>query len=184
MYMTVVHENDTLFVKALAFAVNAHQGQYRHYSKQEFVYHPVRVSERVLNHFSSHEDIAVLRAAAVLHDVIEDTWVTYTDVEQHFEAPIPRIVSELTEDKSLPKPERTKKYRDQLKQASEHAAIIKLMDIADNAEDAMPDQERYKSYLEKSIATINVLSAPSKAFKSQKKRVLDSLNAKKQSIDG
>ena len=44
-----------------------------------------------------------LIVAALLHDTVEDTKVTLTDLEQSFGADVAALVAEVTDDKSLPK---------------------------------------------------------------------------------
>src|SRR5437762_3381754 len=55
----------------IAFAANAHGTQRRKYSDEPYIVHPVNVM-RICMEYS--EDISIL-AAALLHDVLEDTHV-------------------------------------------------------------------------------------------------------------
>src|ERR1700748_1609543 len=68
-----------LLTRAFDFAAHAHAGQVRS-SGQEFVYHPWNVA-RILAGLQLDE--ATL-AAALLHDVVEDTEVTLDEVKGEF----------------------------------------------------------------------------------------------------
>ena len=68
--------NTQLLTDALNFADTAHRGQLRRYSHDEFIIHPTRVGFQAAKHGLPDEAIA----AAYLHDVIEDTDVTYQDL--------------------------------------------------------------------------------------------------------
>ncbi|HCX28687.1 MAG TPA: phosphohydrolase, partial [Blastocatellia bacterium] len=50
-------------------------------------------------------DISVI-VAAILHDTVEDTETTLAEIEEHFGPVVWSLVQEVTDDKSLPKPER------------------------------------------------------------------------------
>lgn len=62
--------------KIIAFADNAHDGQMRKYTSERYIVHPVRVMEICRDYT---QDMAAL-AAAVLHDVLEDTPVTSAEL--------------------------------------------------------------------------------------------------------
>jgi len=56
--------------KAIAFAHKAHEGVYRNYTGEPYVEHVVRVADKVW--LTGRSDVEMY-AAALLHDVIEDT---------------------------------------------------------------------------------------------------------------
>ena len=74
-------------------------------------------------------------SAGWLHEIIEDTDVSFDDLYEQFGNRISVIVSSLTEDKTLPRKQREKAYRLQLKEASFDAKLIKLCDISANLSD-------------------------------------------------
>ncbi|AJW71700.1 HD domain-containing protein [Nitrosopumilus adriaticus] len=76
-----------------------------------------------------------LLSAGWLHEIIEDTDVSFDDLYEQFGNRISVIVSSLTEDKTLPRKQREKAYRLQLKDASFDAKLIKLCDISANLSD-------------------------------------------------
>ena len=55
------------------FARYAHRGQKRKYSDQDYITHPIEVASRVQDRFYDMNMVA----AALLHDVLEDTDVTH-----------------------------------------------------------------------------------------------------------
>ncbi len=74
-------------------------------------------------------------SAGWLHEIIEETDVSFDDLYEQFGNRISVIVSSLTEDKTLPRKQRGKAYRLQLKEASFDAKLIKLCDISVNLSD-------------------------------------------------
>ncbi len=78
--------------EALELAVAAHEGQTRRYTGEPFVLHPVAVAHVV----SEYERDPLVLAAALLHDVVEDTEVTAQDLADRFPASVVRMVLSLT----------------------------------------------------------------------------------------
>ena len=84
-----------LYEKAVIFAATAHQGAHRKGSRIPYLSHPIEAAAIV----SELTDDEELIAAAVLHDVVEDTSVTLEELEQHFGSRIATYVGYETEDK-------------------------------------------------------------------------------------
>ncbi len=70
--MEVDNLNEEILESVLAFAKDAHATQMRKYTPEPYIVHPIRVMETCKKVTS---DVTIL-AAALLHDVIEDTAVT------------------------------------------------------------------------------------------------------------
>ncbi|MBI5039816.1 MAG: GTP diphosphokinase [Gammaproteobacteria bacterium] len=80
-----------LLARALELARRAHTGQQRH-SGEPYLSHVLAVAE-ILNDLNlDYETLA----AALLHDTVEDTTVTLTDIEKTFGAPVARLVDGVT----------------------------------------------------------------------------------------
>jgi GTP pyrophosphokinase len=79
---------NALTLKAYEFASIAHQGQTRD-DGQDFMVHPIQVAE-ILSQITDDENII---AAALLHDVIEDTFVTYDGVADAFGKDVADLVN-------------------------------------------------------------------------------------------
>jgi GTP diphosphokinase / guanosine-3',5'-bis(diphosphate) 3'-diphosphatase len=80
-----------LIERAYVFACRAHEGQFRR-SGEDFVAHPLGVA-RILAEL--HRDDATL-AAALLHDVVEDTDTTIEEVRADFGEGVARLVEGVT----------------------------------------------------------------------------------------
>ena len=81
--------------EAIKFAVSAHDGMRRKKSDVPYILHPLEAAVIV---GSMTEDQNVI-AAAVLHDVVEDTGVTLEEVEEKFGKRIKELVASETENK-------------------------------------------------------------------------------------
>jgi GTP diphosphokinase / guanosine-3',5'-bis(diphosphate) 3'-diphosphatase len=80
-----------LIGRAFSFACAAHEGQYRR-SGEDFVAHPLGVASVLAD---LHRDDATL-AAALLHDVVEDTETTIEEVRAEFGEEVARLVEGVT----------------------------------------------------------------------------------------
>ena len=80
-----------LVERAYAFAATAHSGQFRA-SGEEFIEHPLSVAKIL----SELEGDAETLAAALLHDVVEDTPVTLEDIRREFGTEVARLVDGVT----------------------------------------------------------------------------------------
>ena len=126
-----------------AFADKCHAGQMRRYEPDRYIVHPVRVMETCKEYTN---DIAVL-AAALLHDVLEDTPVTKEELKDFLVTLMPEdqanktieLVEELTDvyiKSDYPQWNRRKrknKEAGRLEKTSAEAQTIKYADIIDNA---------------------------------------------------
>jgi guanosine-3',5'-bis(diphosphate) 3'-pyrophosphohydrolase len=74
-------------------------------------------------------------AAAILHDTLEDTETSRRELERKFGARIAALVSEVTDDKSLPKQRRKQLQIDRAPMKSKGAALIKIADKICNLRD-------------------------------------------------
>jgi guanosine-3',5'-bis(diphosphate) 3'-pyrophosphohydrolase len=121
---------DTLVRRAYAFAEAAHRGQ-RRKDNRAFIAHPVRVA-RLLAARGYDEEVV---AAALLHDVVEDTAVTLGEVRERFGARVAQLVAYVTEDPGLPTGERKRAYREGLRRSPDAARAICAADKVCNASD-------------------------------------------------
>jgi guanosine-3',5'-bis(diphosphate) 3'-pyrophosphohydrolase len=121
-------------LQAVAFAARAHRGQLRKDGETPYVSHVFRVC-LTLRHVFGVADVPVL-TAAVLHDTIEDTTTDYDEIEEHFGAEVAGWVAALSKDKTLPEPERERRYREKLARSPWQVKVCKLADIHDNLRDA------------------------------------------------
>lgn len=83
---------------ALRFATNAHSGQFRKGTSVPYIVHPVTVMQHLINHGASADAIA----AGILHDSLEDTATTESELRHNFGDRIADLVIGASEsDKSL-----------------------------------------------------------------------------------
>ena len=132
----------SLWQHASAFAARAHRHQVRKDGRTPYFSHCVRVAMTVALKFGCTDD-AVL-AAALLHDVIEDTQADYDDLLEQFGSEVAEMVAALSKDMRLVETEREPAYDAQLAEASWQARLIKLADVYDNFTDAETDAARRK----------------------------------------
>lgn len=116
--------------RAYAFAEAAHRGQ-RRKDDRAFIAHPVHVA-RLLAARGYDEEVV---AAALLHDVVEDTAVTLDEIRERFGARVAELVACVTEDSALPTPERKRAYREVLRHSPSAARAICAADKVCNASD-------------------------------------------------
>lgn len=91
-YQTLSDEDKKLIRKAFDVAVDAHKDQ-RRKSGEAYIFHPIAVAKIVASEIGLG---ATSIAAALMHDVVEDTAITVKDIERMFNPKIAKIVEGLT----------------------------------------------------------------------------------------
>jgi len=91
-YQTLTEEDKKLIRKAFDVAVDAHKDQ-RRKSGEAYIFHPIAVAKIVASEIGLG---ATSIAAALMHDVVEDTDITVEDIEKMFNPKIAKIVEGLT----------------------------------------------------------------------------------------
>lgn len=91
-YRTLSKEDKKLIRNAFDIAVDAHKEQ-RRKSGEAYIFHPIAVAKIVASEIGLDSTSI---AAALLHDVVEDTDYTLADIEQMFGEGVARIVDGLT----------------------------------------------------------------------------------------
>jgi len=144
--------------EVLKFATMAHGDQKRKYTGEPYIVHPIAVSEIVKT--VPHTDEMI--AAALLHDVVEDTPVTIQEIETKFGSKVAELVGWLT-DTSRPEDgnRKTRKSIDRLHSADApaEAQTIKLADLIHNTKSIEKhDPSFWKVYKQEKIALLDVLT--------------------------
>lgn len=131
----VKSETDSVFERAIAFAAIAHAGAKRKGTDIPYIVHPLEASAIASSMTSDREVLA----AAVLHDVLEDTETTAEELERLFGHRVTELVRDETEDKRRDRPaQETWKLRKQevldflTNEASHEAKILALSDKLSN----------------------------------------------------
>ncbi|TDE29896.1 MULTISPECIES: RelA/SpoT family protein [Flavobacterium] len=91
-YQTLTPEGKKLIRKAFDVAVDAHKDQ-RRKSGEAYIFHPIAVAKIVASEIGLG---ATSIAAALLHDVVEDTLMTVPDIERLFNPKVAQLVEGLT----------------------------------------------------------------------------------------
>jgi len=144
--------------KAIAFAEQMHGGVKR-INGAPYIQHPLRVAKYV-REFKTSKNLESLLEAACLHDVIEDTIVSYSDIANKFGTNVSSLVLELTTDEDMKDAIGKTKYLSiKMKNMSSWALVIKLCDVLDNVSDLQgcPLEFRNKVVDEKTAILIFLL---------------------------
>lgn len=134
---------DEILAKITDFGDQAHGEQLRKYAPDRYMVHPVRVMEKL----KSYTDDITILAAALLHDVLEDTPVTRSKMQDFLETLLnaqqakrtAELVVELSDvyvKKNFPNlNRRTRKSKEleRLEKTSADSQTIKYSDILDNS---------------------------------------------------
>jgi guanosine-3',5'-bis(diphosphate) 3'-pyrophosphohydrolase len=115
---------------ALSTAEEAHAGQTRNGSGgMAYIHHPVAVAELLAEHGFGEQAVA----AALLHDVVEDSEASVEDIEARFGPEVAGLVEALTEDESIEPFERRKdEHRRQVEASAGDALAIYAADKLSN----------------------------------------------------
>ncbi|WP_334058081.1 RelA/SpoT family protein [Polaribacter sp. P097] len=147
-YEVLSKEDKELIRKAFDIAVDAHSKQ-RRKTGEPYIFHPIAVAKIVAMEIGLG---ATSIAAALLHDVVEDTDYTLDDMEQLFGETIARIVNGLTKISRLNKEQdasiQAENFRKMLLTLHDDVRVI-LIKIADRLHnmqtmDAMPGYKQVK----------------------------------------
>ncbi len=121
-------------LSALAFAANKHRDQRRKGAEASpYINHPIAVAAVLATEAGVVDEVLLI--AAVLHDTIEDTNTTAEELEELFGGPVARLVSEVTDDKSLDKAERKQLQIRHAPTLSQRAKQLKIADKVCNVRD-------------------------------------------------
>ena len=109
-------------IKAMKIAYEAHLGQLD-YNDVPYIFHPYHLAEQM--------DDEVSCTIALLHDVVEDTRLTLSDLEQIFPTQVVEIVRLLTHDENID-------YFDYIREIKKNpiATKVKLEDLKHNSDES------------------------------------------------
>ena len=151
-----------LILAALDFAARQHRQQRRKdAAATPYINHPIALANLLAN--PGGVDDPLVLVGALLHDTVEDTETSLADLEARFGPEVAALVSEVTDDKSLPKAERKQRQIDHAAHLSERARLVKLADKICNLRDLIdsppPDWsgDRRRAYLDWSKAVVDGL---------------------------
>ena len=147
-YQTLSDEDKKLIRSAFDTAVNAHKNQ-RRKSGEPYVLHPISVAKIVAHQIGLD---ATSIAAALLHDVVEDTDYSFDDIEKLFGSDVMKIVEGLTKISKLSKESnvslQAENFRKLLLTLNDdiRVIIIKIADRLHNMQtlDSIPEYKQIK----------------------------------------
>ena len=147
-YQTLTPEDKKLIRKAFDVSVDAHKDQ-RRKSGEAYIFHPIAVAKIVASEIGLG---ATSIAAALLHDVVEDTPTTVEDIERMFNPKVAQLVEGLTKiskvQKDLNVSMQAENFRKMLLTLNDDVRVI-LIKIADRLHnmqtlDTMDDYKQVK----------------------------------------
>src|SRR5699024_5279097 len=119
--------------QAIIFATNAHKGQVRKVKHTPFILHPLAVGCLLAD---AGEAEAVI-VAGMLHDTVEDTDVTMSEIEEVFGEEVRTIVEGCSENKVLSWEERKHQTIADLETAPEAVCIVTCADKVHNLQESV-----------------------------------------------
>lgn len=146
--------------KAYIFAMAAHAavGQKRKYTNEDYIVHPVEVCDILGNAKYVNDE---MRAAALLHDVVEDTQVQLSLVEKEFGKCVATLVEGLTDISKAEDGNRAiRKEIDRMHTAKQSPACktIKLADLISNTKSIVEHDKNFaRIYIKEKELLLGVL---------------------------
>jgi hypothetical protein len=150
---------ENLVMKARDYATQAHKGisHRRKYTNHPYDTHLKAVAELV----NSVADDPEMIAAAWLHDTVEDTPVTFHDIEKEFGSGVAQLVLDLTDVSKASDGNRAVRKaidRAHLAQAAPRAKTVKLADLIDNCRDICSNSPSFaRVYITEMASLLEVL---------------------------
>lgn len=144
-YQTLTDEDKKLIRKAFDASVEAHKEQ-RRKSGEAYIFHPIAVAKIVASEIGLG---ATSIAAALLHDVVEDTPTTVKDIERIFNPKVAQLVEGLTKislvQKDMNVSMQAENFRKMLLTLNDDVRVI-LIKIADRLHNmqTMESMDNYK----------------------------------------
>ena len=142
-----------LVLRAAGFAAWKHRDQRRKGKGREpYINHPLELAHVLW--FEGGVTDAVVLAAALLHDTIEDTQTTLQELQGEFGAEVAQVVMEVTDERSLDWRVRKKLQVSRARLASPRARQVKLADKICNLRSMVSSppsgwtQERQRAYFD------------------------------------
>ena len=148
-----------LLQKAMEFAAGKHEGQVRKGTTIPYFTHVMEAME-IVSRMTEDEEV---RAAAVLHDTLEDTNTTREELEKNFGKRVADLVAAESEDKMRDRPEtdtwmdRKTKTIEHLEKADTEIKMIALGDKLSNVRAMTRDYERIGEELWKKFNNSNAI---------------------------
>ena len=158
-----------ILAHALRFALERHEGQFRKgKDPMPYVFHPISVMQNLIQ-VGGIEDEEIL-AAALLHDVLEETGTEYQEIEDRFGSRVAGLVQEVTreepteaETEGMNDEEiyelRTERFLKEIAAMSPEALCIKLADRLENLRESALTRpaNKHERYLQQTTRILAII---------------------------
>jgi len=121
--------------EAIVFAAHAHNGQKRKGTDIDYITHPLEVLQILTSMNAGRE----LQAAGVLHDTVEDSGVSITEIQRIFGGRVAALVESHSEDKTKSWQERKQQTLDDLTEAERDVKLLVMADAVANLRSMVSD---------------------------------------------
>lgn len=165
-------------LKAVRYTAKKHQTQTRANAKKTpYLIHLLAVADQVMRIGQCYEESVII--AALLHDSIENTDITYEEIEKVFGLKVASYVKELTEDPKLPLKERKKLQIVHAFHQSKEVALVKMSDKLHNLNTLMTDppegwtEKRIDDYFLWAQAVVDNLPASNNPLKEELHKTIE-----------
>lgn len=151
---------EDIIYKAYIFAKEAHDKQVRKYTNEPYINHCINVSGILSNFYQ--KTTPEMKCAALLHDILEDTEVTFDDLHGEFGRTVARMVNGLTDKSKLE--DGNREYRKEIDRnwiASQPSNIqlIKVADLIENSRTILiHDKDFAKIYIKEKYEILKSLN--------------------------
>lgn len=153
------------YIEAIRFAAQAHGEQKVPGSEMPYVVHLSQVAMEVIAALGVEpvQDADLAVQCALLHDVIEDTAVTYAQVREVFGPAVADGVQALSKDQTLPK---TEQMADSLRRIAQQPHEVWMVKLADRISNLEPPpfywtQAKIAAYQQEAVLIREALGAAS-----------------------
>lgn len=122
--------SNNIIEKAVRVSVAAHKDQTRKGDSLPYIIHPFMVALKLAKY--NFSDVVI--AAALAHDILEDTEFPEDKLKDELGEEVLKIIRAVTNDESLPWEEKKKKYVETVRDGSEGAKAVAVADKIHNLE--------------------------------------------------
>lgn len=167
--------NDKQLVQeALMLAIKAHDGQRRKYTGDPYSIHPIAVSKII----ETVDHTPEMVAAALLHDVIEDTPITFKEITNQFGSVVAEYVhycTNVSEQGDGNRAFRKKMDADHFALGPPESQTIKVADLMHNSMSIIPNDPKFfhKAFKHEKQYLLDVLTSADAILKGQAQSMLD-----------
>lgn len=138
-------QNNDRIVEAFEFAYAAHKGYFRKCSTIPYIVHPLDVASTLMK--NNAPEVVVI--AGLLHDVVEDTMFTLSDIRDRFGDDVATLVDGASEPEELVNVDKCKNWRERkvhtiefIKGAGHDMKLLTCADKLANIRDIIRDYDR------------------------------------------